>query len=487
MRRKHMPGCYCCGNCYVIPDEELPSITVSGWNFVGWGSIGGTEGGSCCRCAFFTPVDESYTESCSNVFATQEMNSEISWLMQGIRSNKPNVLCGPLDTLPEDTTEHQCFEIIDISSHTVTTAEKKSFKLLFRYKKDQLRVCLSKQTITCGDQDPVEKWVLLSEYSYNYYTYLTIGKEKSISSESSLLHECFQLREGLESCDDSCQETIDPPCTHEDMLESPNGYCLGAQGIASFQRVKFFDEIPTGEQTFTNLDTPEECSWDFCENPDGYVDQFCVSVSSWPTCIYSCRCEETYIDPIICERTYSITSTCPNCSLPPCNSTCMSWFITGSGLVPLNPCSAAIVCLPCTPVDCGTYTTYCICNPALPTCEGGSNVVLPPEDGGCTTWLSDYLSWAQTFSSMCGDYSGPRFNGGFETICYEAVGCDLENCDTECCWYYPCSIGDSNCGFCYTKFSWGSTSVTSYSISFSCDLTPVSACINAPTWTVIFE
>jgi len=473
MRRKHMPGCYCCQGCYIIPDEELPTITVPGYTFTSWGTIGGDEivGGLCCRCAFFTPNDTEFTEVCSDYFAETTLEQVTSWVIKATEAPLPRVACFGSGAT-ETTADHVCYgDDVEVATHTVEDTQSKKWKLFTRSRPGLLRVCISKQLVTCDEDEPVEKWVVLSVFQYELFGYIRSEISRSISSESELLHPCFQLAPGAgESCDDSCSQQVGDAC------DDPWDDIPIASTLVEFFRVKLFDELPDGEVTFDDTAKPQNCDWEFCEDPSEFLDQFCVSISSWPAAAYNCQCEETLIDPLYCEVTYDKLRNgcdCPNFIVIPG----YFWEVLFPGS---DPCARSLECVqPCEYFDCGTYTRTELCS--LGGLPGGA--IVPPTSEPCSgRWVTDVFAWDAR--NLCQDYDGPLFRSIGSTICWQHAPCSSEDCAPECCYSIEC--GD--CVECLgPKFVAAFEEITAFSRTWTCELTPTSFCLNAPTWTATFS
>jgi hypothetical protein len=470
MKRKHMPGCYCCQGCYIIPDEELPTITIPGYTFTSWGTVGGEgiTGGLCCRCAFFSPNNTEFTEVCSDYFAETQRHEIFEWTAKTMKNPIPKITCstsGPITT----TIEHVCYEWdVDVATHKVETLEAKKWKLFTRYRPGLLRICISKQLVTCDEEEPVEKWVVLSVFQYELFSYMQSEISKSIASESELLHPCFELVNGLDQCDDSCSEQQGDACS------DPVSVLTAFSGSVEFVRVKLFDELPEGDVTFDDTAKPENCDWEFCEDPSEFLDQFCVSISSWPTSVYNCRCEETLIDPLICSITYDNTTMgcdCPDFLVIPGHF----WEVLFPGP---DPCARILECVqPCQNFDCGTFTAYQLC----------PNTFQPPEAEPCNNlWSQHFSDWIEV-QSLCSSYSGPFFQGfAIAFRCFERKACTADDCGSECCYSIECGDCPPCTGPVYGFFG-TYDSVDSFSSEWTCELTPTSFCLNAPTWTATFS
>lgn len=485
MKRKHIPGgCYCCG-CEVIDVETLPQISISGYTFIGWG------GSPCCPCASFAPEEEVWTEVCTGVSSTVKFDTVKSWDWLAQTSPIPRVAvgsavcpvpsayCCPGAPFPFESGE---------SSHSFEYI----YKLFLRHRPAQLQVCFSHQLVTCGENEPEMKWVIRVRNNISYSAWTTIGKNETGTIERTLLDEsgCFELIPGKE-CNISCSDIKEAACTHADIVNQTGaGSCILDSGLVGYDRVKFFDELPTdASEIFTSEDTPEECTWEYCETEPEYDTEVCVTVSSHMPCVEECICGITQHPD---AEIVSVTRTNFGCY---CNNPCLfgqqvgvNWTVYAA-----QDCEVVFTeCCECADVtengyfDCGEYTV----NEYRFPCNG--DLILESEQCNSAQALTAYINLVAAYQcaalddpppslgGICNDYFNAQPTYG---PCNRTKACSSSSCDGDCCHTLECDGTNIVCASKYQGAGWSWNEAT---IEAECTFTPVSICIEFGSVTVQF-
>jgi hypothetical protein len=493
MKIKHMPGgCYCCG-CIELDEDELPIAEIEGYTFIGWG------GSPCCKCAFYTKDEIEFTEECSDVFATLEINTEREWQEMAQLEPKPKYLSGSFPFSCPSLDEYCCFgSPFAIANHEYSDTSRLTYKAVLRYAASMIQICFSRQEVTCSGSEPELKWVVLLKYTFSYDQKNSAGRFRSISHvHTNVGGDCFELLpEELDIPCDSCEIDLSPVCTYDEVeVGIPN--CGITGGIVTFDRVKFFDDLPSGTEIFDNSDTPEDCTWEFCETEPNYETQTCLEISSYPPCWPSCYCnseDATYIEEV------DVVDFSGQCS---CNA-CIG---LGNGInffyLAGEDCGfVGVVCCGCTAdtnpsdghQDCPGWTENWLRYPCGTGNDGSIDY-----DQSCAQWLSDSGFVHSVLASLCIE-SVPQWGGPPGSLCVDGVStgaitppncyglaglCNMQNCDANCCEELICP-GNNETIACTPKYRITTTNVTAYSWSVSCSLNPVSFCISYPSVTVEF-
>jgi hypothetical protein len=495
MKRKHMPGnCYCC-ECTPVDVDELPIAQISGYTFVSWG------GSECCKCALYLKDEIEWTEECSDVFASLETQTEYEWQETALLNPKPKRFFSLGGGVPE-LDEYCCYgEPFAVANHEYSDVRTLRYKAIFRRSPFAIRICFSRQSVTCEGEEPQLKWVVHAQYQVTYELVYSQGGSRDIDhTVTKLAGDCFELiPEGeIGNRCDSCDDSVDPACTFEE-YEQSSPPCGGASGIVNFDRIKFFDELPEGQYLFSDEDNLQGCSFEFCQESFNFESELCLTVSSYPNCFPYCFCSTTsnaYVDDFEFIN-FTGQCFCNECeALPLASGDGVSFaFFLGE-----NCDLVSTFCYGCTEdtnpadghQDCGYWTM----SKYTTGCEG--NVSVPPftYDTDCPQWLEHSTPF---IPGPCDSYSAtPLFPGDaidacvngtqvkFRELsgCYQVVSCD--DCDADCCYQDVCpGSQEIICGG--PKYSMYASNVTFTDWSVSCELTPVEFCITFPGLSVTFE
>lgn len=447
----------CCCTCYVPDNYELPTITKTGWTASNWT-------GTCCKCMTLTPNDPlPWNTCCSAEFLNQELIQSFTRYFYKIRLLKENSFDGTIP-FPGWSNEHFCFgHPFNAYQIDFERTVEKSFKLLSGLRYDKIEVCISKQDITCGEASPVEKWIVISRFYFNYVAFLTWGLNSSSNSNLIIHNDCWIAGDGWPAtCEQSRPLNCDFQSVYDLVFNGTPGdvdASLLKSGFGYFTRVKFYDTLPTGTVTFSNADVPGDCTWESCGSEEEYDNDFCINISSIPGNI-GCSCNSNSVagDPIVYSG--NLVHNCTGCFAFPGSSQTtgneqVASFCDGDAFF--------LQCIMCPDPHLG-------CDPDSYTFEIPGNATTIPEDS-CTDPLYDD-SW-MSFGCQFEVGSEPQYSTDTSSDCYWQEACN----NSPVYGYY-------NVGFEFTAYPFAIDGDSQWEIN--CTFTPVSCCFNAPSWSVNF-
>lgn len=481
MKRKHIPGgCYCCG-CEEIDIDILPNISIPGYTFLNWG------GSACCKCAFFAPDDTTWSESCSDVFASVEEVTSAQYQRMGAVAPLPR-LANSFDGVPCPTPpEYCCYSgMFAISEHAADQTKRLSYKLFMMHRPYLIQVCFSHQLVTCGEDEPVMKWIVRVRKEFAVQIFATEGRYISVSHVGTILHDCFEPLES-QPCSYSCTQEEEAACTFEDLEFGPAGpgdcQLLNVPSIVGFDRVKFFDELPDTQQIFTSDDTPEDCTWEYCENELEYDTQICFSQSSYHQCFPDCLCSQTYTGEIVEDTVLFRHCLCDGCV----------GIGTGLTFTVFSGENCDFVSSSCCGCESSTPDGFYLCDEFTINRLRIPLAGLIDIDEDCPDVLRDLIYFSGLSCDNLPPFYTTLFNTGTGYTYVEAHGCtsrkfcDIQNCDEDCCVSFVCA-GNSQVINCSPKFDdLLLTNWISYDVSITCMLYPQSLCITFGNVTVDFS
>lgn len=443
----------CCCTCYIPDNYELPTITKTGWSASGWT-------GTCCKCMTLTPnTPYTWQNCCTTPFLTQTRTSTETTKYRKVPTVKPKVGL-PNNNLPcvfnvqkENCCPDPSSELADLIKTTVNT---NTFKLLAGIKLAYIEICISKQQVTCGNDPPATKWIVSSKFFFYYTSRIVRGRTSNATWEVRNFNDsCFELNSTPFTTSCSSEEVA--PCDLNTISNSdPGALCVLASGIASFNRVKFYDTLPTGTVSFSDSDLGTDCTWDSCGSNDLRDLSFCMSVSSVPSCgekLEVCSCN-TSSTRTATETTFNIGSAC-------CTKECNPVLVPGG---PDYPVTWLVGC-------CDGDAVYSFCNPAdclYPIPECGQDTAYTWEAGNfndCHTSPYYFLNVSCPLSSTmfyslfvyktCDQNSACYWNEGAGTTCQSGCGTPKYNLIS----YLASSVIDTTCNFvakqcCFNSPSW---------------------------------
>ena len=476
----------CCCSCECLPVEDLPTVTISGYTGGGWG-------GSCCYEQTFTPTSTpSWSKSCSGML--YEGSVAETCVTQHWKRLTPDYrgfefFPGGCESIPED------FCCPDGAEHIATTTTSwaftdNAFIAVWRRPK-HIIVRISQEDVDCTGiegQTGGCKIVIRSRYVYDYTSKVYQNQKTAITQTVTMVNDsCFEPNPDHVFDDPGVPVTTcsdvpsDPPL--------PSALACVYQGTFYFDRVRYYDTMPTGAIEFTNSNVPG-CDSTSCNyEPYSYVNSVCIygptSTVNTSDCVFSlpCYCAGTIVslNPTVTSDTVTCIGESVNeiagCFDDPC--------------VPAN-CGNVIVTLcqnpgdpPLFETDCADYFTG---SAAGFLCTGGGNYRSGVGGDGFlggpfVTTASEikYLSCGGCATDLCYFLSPNQADKSYPYL--ETSDCFTGNCNPECCRSYDdCTCCDETC---LPKYGQSVSTVTSHTRTQSCTgLQSASVCTNAPSWTI---
>lgn len=485
MKRKHQPGCLCC-DCLKLNNITLPQVTIEGYTFLEWG------GSDCCKCAFFTPDSFAYTNLCdSQPFGQFIQTTDIDWVDLAYTYPQWRALCEG-ESLPSANEDNCCSAPVPLVSQQLDMIKGLAFYLFARIRKDSLQVCFSKQKVTCG-YTTTTKWIVHLKQRFAYFSYYLKEKYDSIDHSFTLLNSCVSANPYCDGCGGSCLKKKLKDCSPPDIPLQPDDSFGGPAGFITFHRIKFYDELPTGQQiTFYPEDTDLGCTWNQCEKPNDYFTELCISANSWPSNIYNtygCPCQMGA--KILCPQNlgslkinapqYNIIPCNPDVVYPPVFLNCES--VSCPDVITYHPCCQCTTKCACPKTPENIYDDLCApsswsnnCNIDL-AYNQMQNFQNEFSDANACQWLFDFL-----YKPL----------GQIPCSCFRLLDC-LDfwpvpdgACNPACCYLKTC-CGNNFCARQYLlKDECFAKSYTKWNSTFECIFRERSLCYTPANVTVSF-
>ena len=468
----------CCCACDCFPLEDLPTVTISGYTGGGWS-------GTCCFEQTFTPnTTPSWSKSCSGMLYEGLVNEQC--VTDHSRFLTPNYrgfefFPSGCDEIAQD---YCCPEDIELIATTTTDWEFKdnAFLALWRRAKE-IKVRISQEEVDCTGVEGQTggcKIVIRSRYVYEWsskiYTNATTKVTQTVTMHNTT---CFEANPDFEISDPTPTLT-----TCSDVPSSPPGTgSCNFSGEFYFDRVKYYDDIPTGSVSFGNADVPG-CDSSGCEyEPYSYVSSVCVYGPSNPIattpCIFDepCYCTGTITtdnstlsyDAIECDIGNAFILEVDGCDDDPCPELCTS-LITSCGPSDPDPyeCPGTALSLSRLGFDIDPV------NLALCFRTG-----IGESDGLCCNAYGSKRIGCGTSKSGPGNFP--------DTPYLDISDCFEGNCSEDCCKLFedcPCCYPDGVCLAKYDVSNYYSSTVTHTRSQTCTGLQSASVCTSAPTWTI---
>lgn len=476
----------CCCTCDCLPIEDLPTITISGHTGNGWS-------GDCCFEQTFTPNSTpSWSKNCSGMLfegSVSESCTTEHWqrLTPTYRGYEFLGEGGCLD-LPEN------FCCPDGADHIATTQTEwdfadNAFMAVWRRPKHVI-VRISQEEVDCEGVEGQTggcKIVIRSRYVYDYQSKVYQNAQTKVTQTVAMVNDtCFEVNPDHE-IDDSGSPLIDCDGVPSEPPTNPiDANCLYT-GTIYFDRVKYYDTMPSGSITFGNSDVPG-CDSSSCDySPYNYVDSVCIYGPTGEVdtsgCLFNlpCYCTGTVVS--VSPSDQSETVTCigesvrekQGCFDDPCvPASCAFDLIT----ICNNPGEP-----PLFETDCDDYFTAAL---AGFVCSGGSGRDGIGSDGtmgGPFVTTDSDLKYLSCGGCSDGCYFANPTDTGPSYPYLPLFDCDDSPCDQDCCRFVdecPCCPGE-----CNPLFRNGVSTVTSHTRTQTCTgLQSASVCTNAPSWTI---
>ena len=457
----------CCCTCDCLPIEDLPTVTISGHTGNGWA-------GDCCYEQTFTPdVTPSWSKGCSsNVYAATVTEECVT---KHYRLKTPDyrgyeLFPGGCDTLPQD---HCCPEGEELVATSTTEwyFANSAFMAVWTRPK-HIIVRISQEEVDCeGIEGQVGGCKIVIRSRYVFESKSKIYESNQTESSQAIVIEspdCFEVNPdwvwdnaltAAFDCDDVPSTPPDSPLL-ENCLFSADFY---------FDRVKYYDTMPSGEITFGNADVPG-CDASSCDySPYNYTSSACIYSPSGPinnlTCIFNepCYCVE---DVNQVNDSQTITFTCGE----------------SVDILEIGDCNAD----PCIPALCTTLITTCDNRTPYdcPYSLTWSDLQFDIDPENPATCINEGIGTNEY--NACGGYYAIEGIGVVEPPYYRTDDCFAGNCDANCCRSFddcPCCLPDGNCPPLYAIQYYAS--VETHTREQTCSgLSSQSVCTSAPSWTI---
>ncbi len=440
MKRKHMPGCYCCTpgdpgevcpTACCAEDEDWPTFAPG----VNWSLRSRLINQDCC-C-----LTEEYDYTGEPVEECCELAGNYEYVMSGERDDfafkktiaklEQETQCAP-PSCPEDCCQNNTPELVATWVDTFTHTQ--NFFFVARVIFDALQIKYGKEFIQCpGDEEPVCRYFMKYTIFGHYEARIDIEHIVNSKRENTYLHPCWTYTDDpstpctalRSSVRCNFDETIIHLCEEDEQSCEwpPDPCCFGApsclQAFDNFcvERIKYFDEPPSGLIGFTDEDintppggNPEE----YCEDP--ICDSNCNNGYSEGIYIYSGTPTPPFWytnPPTKVSTTYNFLVEWDWCNNPSLG------FLYSTVAAPLSCCEPATsLSVFCDPVSCeDPETTISI------TCEQFTDARLnitpdPPE----TCRLPFYYIGPGATDPECGELPGGENTGVASILCNSLGG-----------------------------------------------------------------
>ncbi len=467
----------CCCTCDCLPLEDLPTVTISGYTGSGWS-------GDCCYEQTFTPNSTpSWSKSCSGMLyeglVTEQCVTDHSrFLTPNYRGFE--FFPGGCDEIAQD---YCCPEGVELIATTTTDWEFKDNAFLAVWRRvREIKVRISQEEVDCSGVEGQTggcKIVIRSRIIYDWSSKI-YGNATTKITQSVLMHNttCFEANPDFVFSDPT--PTL---ITCSDVPSSPpsSGDCRFG-GDFYFDRVKYYETMPTGSVSFGNTDVAG-CDSTSCDyDPYSYVSSVCIYGPTGPIANNQCIFQEP------CYCTGTITTDNSTISYPAEECDRGDAFILEVDGCEDDPC----------PELCTSLNTQCANDPDPYECPGTAlnlsrlgfdidpvNLALcfrtgiGEADGLCCSVYGDKIIGCGASKTTAGFFPATPYQPTFE--CTEIA------CDEVCCRFFndcPCCYPDGVCLELYDPANYFSA-IDTHTRSQSCTgLQSASVCTSAPTWTI---
>lgn len=460
----------CCCTCDCLAIEDLPSVTISGYIGAGWT-------GNCCFEQIFTPnVTPSWSKSCSDmIYESSVVEQCITEHYRALANDYPGFVNRPLDinTGCDDLPEDYCCPI-GVEKIATTTTDwtfiDNAFMAVWRRIKE-IRVRISQEEVNCegieGETSGCKIVIrsrLVYDYSATYYR-----NALSTYAQGVVLHnqDCFEIDE-----DFVIEADIQSAVTCSDVPANPpaGDNCL-LSGTFYFDRVRFYDDMPTGAISFGNAQIPG-CTASGCDyEPYNYTSSVCIYSPASPIIsAFGCNLNQ----PCYCTDDVTPTSNTIEHEINCAGGTVFTQNQYGCYDEPCDLCTSLLIGCPDMPdYDCPEgWSTACLqyeINPENPATCFRTGIGQGPNNACFCANSQDGV----------GQHKEP-YN--------KIVTCDdPESCNLDCCQIIdvgcPCCYPD---GFCKpihdTRYF---ATITEHTRTQECSgFQSKSVCTSAPSWTI---
>ena len=467
----------CCCACDCLPLEDLPTVTISGYTGGGWS-------GSCCYEQTFTPnTTPSWSKSCSGMIYEASVFEEcVTDHSQFLTPNYRGFEFFPngCDEIAEDFC---CPEGAELIATTTTQWEfqDNAFLAVWRRVKE-IKVRISQEEVDCSGVEGQTggcKIVIRSRFIYEWASKI-YGNSTTKVTQTILMHNttCFESNPNF-VINDPTPSVI--TCSDVPSNAPTSGDCVFT-GDFYFDRVKYYDTMPTGSVSFGNSDVPG-CNSSSCDyDPYSYVSSVCIYA---PTdaiannqCLFQepCYCtgtitsdNSTFIrDAIECDTGSGFISEVSGCNDDPCPELCTSLMTQCPDDPDPYECPGTALSLSRLGFDIDPI------NPSLCLRTG-----IGEPDGNCCGSYGDKYIGCGVSVTTAGLFPEKPYNS--------TSNCSAGACDENCCRLFedcPCCYPDGNCLSKFNAFNYYSSTVTHTRSQTCTGLQSASVCTSAPTWTI---
>lgn len=496
--------CECCeqATCVCLTYNDLPEITVPGFRVqIPLGSLPWTESGDCCwkqtlipivfpewSCSAYTLQSYDWSHTCQSKSYTWK--NFLPPVFQGnapIPCPLPSWFCCPPDLEPV---------LVGTTNSTFSFRGSVVFFLVYRVLK--IEVFITRKILTCENQQ-VCKYIVASKYYYEYRTDSKVYAEQKVTRLATVNLNCFSKHpeydydsaDLAEADEDGWYGFTGKPQTCEDVDQAFINNMDGG-GVFSFDRIRLFDTMPTGDVLFNNSNVLYSLP---CEVS---MTSLCLTQLNQDTqvCIYTPTIDDVEDDssaivgtpPCWCNMTENALVTVPTELYNRCDyfepignlrDQFKVYYCDDSGIgVGLEPGNTTCVILQggCddTKPPCDTYNKQC----------APLDWVDYPSTNCLVTLAPDSVGIDLAFDCGC---NGSPFS--FSAIpepgncgpCFETFVMDCPECE---------EVNPYKCYQAYLTDFNGSPkirTIDSKQLTWNCSgVTQYSQCINAPSWTLTF-
>lgn len=484
--------CECCSQatCNCLTEGELPSISIPGYYIATTNIFDWQPAGDCCwKLTFYKTTTPPWT--CS-VQETQNFEWKLTcntsvktWrnylppVFQGntqVPCPLPSWFCCPPDLTP-----------VDVGTTQSTLEVKGNTKFFVFYRPWKIEVYLSRKLVMCGDTE-VCKYILASRYYYEYRAFDEVNYGLKMTRQGTVINPCFSKHPEY----DIIPQGPDSWGTRQTCEDIDESYLNSKdQGSFSFDRIRIYDTMPTGNVEFTNANTTYSLGCD--------VQMTSLCLVSFNTDTQVCI-QSNPLPPCWCDMTVNPLITVPRVLPNRCNA---SWPpLTFRGQYYVYICDDGG---PGVGIDPGTPTCVILaggCEDEKPPCAVFDQQSRPINGfGDFDTENCNIVPGPDSIHTTffdCGSntsFAINQYEGG--PIFAWSATCEPGNCNSQCCDTFTMDCPECeavNPYQCYTRYLTDSGSrpmirtITSRELTWNCSgITQRNVCINAPSWTLVIS
>lgn len=299
MKRKHIPGCYCCQNTdgpcpeCCDPEEVLPQFSMPPF----WVQRSRNVDTECCciREVWDYTNTDPILQCCDKLgtygYQQTGVRSDYTWKLW------PEALDIALQCCPPECPSNCCIPDAPykIAEWTRTWTDTLNYWFPVRFYLDSAFIVWGRELIECPeDETPQCRYFLKTVINGRFSASVVTERIINDKQELTYLDDCWvydpsvnnnnpamvcEYEDNFHYCPE--QEACDLPLsqTCKDYLEIDNqpSSCWGQSNSFCIERIRYFDEPPQGQVNFTNddivIDDPQYCTHPACDMPcnNGFV------------------------------------------------------------------------------------------------------------------------------------------------------------------------------------------------------------------------